>query len=264
MLSFLKDVAHWFSGSPTPATKPRRPARSRNARLEQLEERRVLTTGFIDAVYEDVLHRPADPAGQAYFANLLATGSTPLDVATLIWASAEHRGMQVDSYYQTYLHRPADPVGRQFWITEMEDGVSEETVVTDMLNSPEYLAAHPTQTQFITGLYQDLLNRAPDAAGLTTWMNVMTQRPGTTPGKLDPADEAYVESQQWPIVLQSIFESTERETTLVDAMYTNFLNRPADPAGLANWVPQIASIGVQSVSLDMLTSTEFMNDHPTP
>ncbi len=263
MLSFLKDVAHWFSGSPAPVGKPR-PARSRRARLEQLEERRVLTTGFIESLYEDVLHRPADPAGQAYYANLLATGAGVLDVATLIWESAEHRGMQVDSYYQTYLHRAADPAGRQFWITEMENGVSEEAVVTDMLKSPEYIAEHPTQTQFITGLYQDLLNRAPDAAGLTTWMNVMAQRPGTTPGKLDPADEAYVASIQWPIVLQSIFESTERETMLVDAMYTNFLNRPVDPAGLANWVPQISSIGVQSVSLDLLTSPEYLTDHPTP
>ena len=54
---------------------------------------------------------------------------------------------------------------------QLSAGVSKATVASEIMNSPEYIAPdHGTQTptQLVTSLYQGLLGRLPEAAGLAS------------------------------------------------------------------------------------------------
>ena len=223
-----------------------------------------MTSTFVDALYQDVLHRAADPGGEAFYNNLLATGTTPMAVATLFWQSAEHRGIEVDAFYQAILNRPSDPTGRQVWVTNMLNGMSEETVIAGFLTSTEFLQANPPQTQFIAGVYQTMLNRAPDPAGVSSWLAVLAARPGTTPGPLSSVDEAYVTGAQRLRVAQAIVNSDERNRILVESFYSDYLHRPADPDGENSWVQQLdTSVATDAVVAEtFLSSSEYIGAHP--
>src|SRR5262249_3108177 len=125
---------------------------------------------FVRALYRDVLDRAADAAGLQWWVGRLQSGGSRAAVATGIWNSPEHRGIEVDGFYQTYLHRAADPAGRLWWVNAMGAGLGEAAVALAFLTSPEYQQAHPGADSFVRGLYGDVLGRAADQAGLDAWV----------------------------------------------------------------------------------------------
>jgi hypothetical protein len=249
MRAFLNAV-RWPGASTGPPSQPRRPVRYRGLSVEPLEDRRVLSAGsFVAALYQDVLGRAPDASGRNFYTNLLATSTPPSAVVAVFWESAEHRGIEVDSYYQTFFNRAADPAGRQAWIDNMLAGVAEETVMADFLNSPEFQQLNPSPTQFVSGLYQDVLGRAPDPSGLATWVTELT---GNTAA---PAD-----------IVGVFVDSTERHLNLVDSYYATFLQRAPDTAGQTAWVQQLDQ-GLAtdaSAAENFQTSQEFIDDNPLP
>lgn len=83
--------------------------------------------------------------------------------------------------YVGYFNRAPDPAGLQFWIDELDGGRDYNTIAADFAASPEATALYPYLTSpdvsspavFITSIYQNLFNRAPDAAGLEFWSVVL-------------------------------------------------------------------------------------------
>jgi hypothetical protein len=103
-------------------------------------------------------------------------------------------------------------------------------------------------TSFVTGLYNDVLRRAPDSAGLASW--VARIQAGATNAE----------------VALGFWRSAEHRGLQVDDYYTIYLHRAADPAGRAFWVNMLLSgtldeVGVQ---VSFLTSVEYLSAHPTP
>ncbi len=196
--------------------------------------------------------------------NLLATGTTPTTIATDFWTSAEHRGLQVDSYYETFLNRPADPAGRQAWVNDFILGWSESSVMAGFMSSTEFRQAHPTATEFTTALYQDILGRAPDQAGLAMWVAFEHSDPGTDAAPLSAQTQAALLINAENQVIPSFLNSAEHDTNLVNAYFNNYLQRPADPTGLTNWVQQLEQglVTQESLAIDFLSSPEFISDNP--
>ncbi|HVW35726.1 MAG TPA: DUF4214 domain-containing protein, partial [Pirellulales bacterium] len=94
---------------------------------------------FLNAVYEDVLGRSLDSAGQTFWEAMLASGMSRQTVAAKILDSLETDQLLVDNWYQTYLHRPADEsVGLPFWSGMLHTGTPGETVLAGILGSLEY------------------------------------------------------------------------------------------------------------------------------
>ncbi len=249
-LRALLNAARWLGVSTPAPCKPRRPAAHRRLFIEVVEERRVLSAGaLINALYQDVLNRAPDPAGMALYANLLATGTTAATIVTDIWNSSEHREIEVDSYYQKFFNRPADVAGQQSWVNDMLGGLSEETLMADFLSSAEFQADNPTPSQFVTALYEHVLGRAPDTAGLSAWVTDLTNNTATS-------------SQ----VVTEFVNSNERHVDLVNSYYNVFLQREPDPGGQAYWVQQLdaGAIVQGTVAQDFLNSTEFTNDFFLP
>ena len=79
--------------------------------------------------------------------------------------------------YKAALGRAPDAQGLGDWIRSLDAGDSLEThVAAGFTNSAEFIqkyGAHPTDTQFITLLYQNVLGRAPDAPGLKNWQDAL-------------------------------------------------------------------------------------------
>ena len=97
-------------------------------------------SGFVSALYEDLLNRPVDPAGLATFTGQLATGAARSDVAEELLTSAEYRSDLIASYYQTYLGRPADSGGIATFLAQFAQGASSDAVQADLLSSGEFYA----------------------------------------------------------------------------------------------------------------------------
>jgi hypothetical protein len=91
----------------------------------------------VQAVYQAVLNRPIDPAGQSGWTNAL----TYLDrttVADLILTSPESQQDLVQSAYRQYLHRQADSTGLAAWLTNLQHGMTDQILTADILDSDEF------------------------------------------------------------------------------------------------------------------------------
>jgi hypothetical protein len=164
-----------------------------------------------------------------------------LDIATGFWDSEEHRGLEVDQLYVTYLHRAADAFGRAFWVNSLLGGASEDQVAEGFLTAAEYRQAHAGTDAYLTGLYADVLGRAPDAAGLDYW-------------------QAAAQSGQSPAQLADGFlGSLEADEQRVNGYYRNYLGRDADSAGAQAWLSLLQSgqLSPAQVGQAFLASDEF-------
>jgi hypothetical protein len=176
------------------------------------------TIAFVAALYRAVLHRDADTPGMAGWVAFLQAGGTRQQVAEAFWNSPEHRGLQVDQFYAAYLHRAADPAGRAAWVGRLVAGMSEADVANGFLTSPEYSLSHPGTSDYLLGLYADVLGRAPDADGIAAWGRAV---PGGW-GRAALAD--------------AFLGSSEGERAQVERAYADYLGRSGDAAGVAAWL----------------------------
>jgi Aspartyl protease/SdrD B-like domain/Domain of unknown function (DUF4214) len=98
---------------------------------------------------------------------------------------------------------------------------------------------------YLAQLYGDLLDRAPDAAGLQAWLTLLEQGMST---------------QQ---VADAFWQSAEHRAIQVSTYYETFLQRTADPAGLQQWVNAFVDGATEDeVELGILSSAEFQASHP--
>lgn len=95
-------------------------------------------SGFVIALYEDLLDTYPDPGGLSYWEAQLAGGASRGAVAGGIISSVEYQTDFVESQYATLLRRPADPAGLTHWVAEMASGASYESVIAGIAGSAEF------------------------------------------------------------------------------------------------------------------------------
>jgi hypothetical protein len=94
--------------------------------------------GFLNAVYEDALDRPADPSGLAYYNSQLSAGASREQVVDEILSSQEYRNDVVSQAYEELLDRQADPAGQAGWVSVLNAGGTDQQVYAGMCGSQEY------------------------------------------------------------------------------------------------------------------------------
>jgi hypothetical protein len=97
--------------------------------------------GFLGALYQDVLNRPIDSAGQTGFTTALTNGATRTHVAAAIFGSDEYRRLLINGFYQQFLLRNSDPVGLNGFLTTIQNGARDEQIIAIFLSSDEYASA---------------------------------------------------------------------------------------------------------------------------
>jgi len=95
-------------------------------------------SGFVNAVYQDLLGRPADPGGLSAWTTALSNGVTRTQVAYGIDTSNESRTDIVEALYQFLLNRPADPGGLSTWLAAFNAGGTDEQVIAGIAGSQEF------------------------------------------------------------------------------------------------------------------------------
>ena len=97
--------------------------------------------GFLDALYQDTLHRAIDSAARQNYDQALASGAlTRTQVAATILGSDEYFAVLTQSIYNEFLHRPADSTGLANALMALKHGAAEEAIVSGVVGSDEYLA----------------------------------------------------------------------------------------------------------------------------
>ena len=95
---------------------------------------------WVDAMYNDLLGRPPDAQGEAFWVTQLALGASRYSVAFGIANSLEREAQTIGGYYVHYLGRPADQTGLNYWLTQFALGATNESVITGLVSSDEYYA----------------------------------------------------------------------------------------------------------------------------
>ena len=196
----------------------------------------------------------------------------------------------LNGVYRNLLNRAPDPTGLSGWLDQLQSGVSQSSVVTQITDSQEH------RTLQIDSYYESYLDRAADPAGLQNWLNsfaqgqtetdVVTQflnsseYQGLHTSNADfvaslyaavlskPADPAgaalWVQSLEMGAtrsqVIHAFLASPESETRSIVAFYNAYLQRAADPVGLQSWLDSLNSgTTLDAISTSFLTSQEYLS-----
>jgi hypothetical protein len=77
--------------------------------------------------------------------------------------------------YKAAFNRTPDVGGLGYWISKMDGGMSYNDVAKNFVTSAEFKTAfggsNPSVNTLVTKLYNNVLNRTPDAGGLTFWQD---------------------------------------------------------------------------------------------
>ena len=141
---------------------------------------------FVTSLYQNVLfHSPSDIASASTqssinsWATMINTGQLTESQATTDFADsaeASENVLPVISLYEGLFKRVPEAGAIAFYVAALDRGTSLNTIAQYFFDSPEFSAlygAHPTPTTFVTDLYQNVLGRIPDQAGLAFYLNIL-------------------------------------------------------------------------------------------
>lgn len=193
---------------------------------------------FVSYLYLTILGRQVDPNGMQVYTNALARGVSRNAVAASIYNSVEQRTNQVQGWYQQFLGRNGSQAQVSQYVANLRNGGSENSVISTFLLSTEFQRANPPIVPFVTALYQKLLGRNPDAAGLAINSNAL--RTGVT---------------RQALVL-SFLNGSEYIQKQVRAQYLSQLGNAPNSAGLSFWANQMSRFGYGSMVVGLASSNQ--------
>lgn len=150
--------------------------------------------GFVTLLYNNVLNRGPDDAGLQAWLDLLANGSSRADVVLgfvnspefidktefpAISYFAELQDMHLGQVYRAYeavLARTPDVAGFSGWVELLDtEQLTLQEVINGFTGSQEFETTYGSlnDTEFVTLLYNNVLDRAPDTAGLQAWLDLL-------------------------------------------------------------------------------------------
>jgi hypothetical protein len=101
--------------------------------------------------------------------------------------------------YKAAFDRTPDGGGLGYWIAQMDKGMGVVEVAARFIDSSEFrelYGQNPSNAEFLTKVYSNVLDRTPDPAGLGWWVNEMKTNPTKT----------------WQKVLADFAESSENQS----------------------------------------------------
>jgi hypothetical protein len=199
---------------------------------------------FVRATYQDFLGRAPNPDELNNWTSRLTTGQIDrYGVATELSRSDEWISNVIAGFYRNTLNREPDAAGLRGWINAARSGMPLAQIAAGFYASPEYFAAvgQSNYRVWVTDLYQKLLLRAPDGAGLNGWVNALNAGM--------PRDT----------VTLGFYQSAETLGVRVNTLYRTFLGREGEPAGIAGWMPFVARQGDLVLAAALAGSEEYFN-----
>jgi serralysin len=88
------------------------------------------------------------------------------------WKAIDDNSAKIFRLYQAIMGRESDEGGLGFWTKHLDNGTLLTTIASGFMEAPEFdslYGANPSNQEFIYKLYDNVLNREPDAGGLLYW-----------------------------------------------------------------------------------------------
>ena len=173
----------------------------------------------------------------------------------------------LDRLYQTVLGRQADAAGYQNWSTGLDNGkTTGAEAAVGFYDSTELTGKNLSDQEYITLLYEGLLNREPDAAGLACWLQ--TAASGVTRNKLL---EGFLNTPEFTqmceacgvragsYVSSDVRDINPQVSAFAARLYEKCLGRSYDTEGLLNWVTALVNheISGRDAVMGFMGSPEF-------
>ncbi len=139
---------------------------------------------FIDQIYENVLGRDGDAGGVTFWLGELDNGNrTRGEVVLGMSDSSEFRDRieaifpdaPVMRLYCAYYLRMPDDGGRAFWRQQYSWGLPISEISDEFAAAQEFTDRYGSVTNrdFVTDIYVNVLNRAPETGGLSFWTTAL-------------------------------------------------------------------------------------------
>jgi len=200
-------------------------------------------------LYNAAFGRNADSAGLVLQYNALQSGESLAQIAVGLTSSIEYANRYgnlsnagfVNALYQNVLGRAGDAAGVQNFVAVLDAGNSRSALLAGFANSDEargYLNSNPNVTYAATAeaqvarLYDTAFGRGADPAGFDLFTTAIIN--GTT---LQQAALSFLSSPEF----SNRYGASPSNQALVDGLYQNTLQRPADAAGEALYVNALSS-----------------------
>ncbi len=197
---------------------------------------------FVKASYQDFLGRQPSSSELSFQSNALSSGAVSKAAylsslsMTDEWLSAIVRKM-----YRDTLNRDPDPNGLASWVSWLRSGRFTVAQAASLFySSNEYftVAARGDTSTWVQLLYQKLLNRTADSAGLPFWI--------TNTGRY---------GMDW--VAYNFYQSSETRMRRVEVIYQTLLFRQPDPSGWQFWTARVLSTGDLQLAWEVANSDEY-------
>ena len=206
---------------------------------------------FVERLYVLILDREPDAPGFEAWCNQLKSGNnTGAElIYGFVWSDEfKNRNFSDDEYvtilYRAILGREPDAEGKADWLGILNEGFSRLMVCSQFVDSQEFknmcaesgiVAGHIPLTnivdknqqiaRFVNRLYELVLGRKSDRAGLEDWTRVLAEQNQTAAH----AVEGFVKSPEF-------LEKNLSNEAYVNVLYRTLLDREADAVGLSEWV----------------------------
>ncbi|MFP5322832.1 MAG: DUF4214 domain-containing protein [Acidimicrobiia bacterium] len=195
---------------------------------------------FVRALALDFLDRAATDDEVRRDAGRLAAGSSRSTVVGGYAGSDEWVSALVTGYYEATLGRTPDEDGLDYWVTRIQAGTTPAAVAAHFYGSPEHHAnAGGTDDAWVTDLYEEILGRTPDEAGLDHWVGEAER------------------GVPLPRIAGAFHGSLESRRTRVTGLYAELLARQPDEGGLAHWAERLRDGRDVQLAVSLAVSDEY-------
>jgi hypothetical protein len=120
-------------------------------------------------------------------------------------------GGQAYRIYQAAFARTPDKAGLGFWINSLDHGANMPDVAQGFINSQEYQSVYglvSSNRELVTKYYANILHRAPEAAGLEYWTDVLDRKAASVAQVLANISESPENHNGVAMVIGNGFEYT--------------------------------------------------------
>jgi uncharacterized protein YkwD len=208
-------------------------------------------TTWLTQTYQSLLGRSPGANDLSYWLTQMQGGMSQAAVVAAIQSSPEFQNLDNSRWlaqvYPSIIGRAAGANDLNYWLGVLGQGTTRQQVVTEMMNSVEYRRFDGAQ--WLPGIYQTLLGRAPRAGDMSYWLNVLGS--GATHEQVIAG-----------ILMSPEFGShtNGQPAGWVDQVYQDLLGRHAGAADLTYWLGVINSgAGEGGAALQIMQSYEYQS-----
>ncbi len=183
-----------------------------------------------------------------------------------VYFTPDTEGGAIQRLYLAALGRPADTLGLGAWADALTIGsASIDAIAAAFTGSAEFAQCYgaPDAAGFVGLLYQNVLGRAPDAAGLNNWTGALNSGALTRHGVvLGFSDSAEFMVKTAPALTNGLWAPDPAAVDVV-RVYLATLDRLPDAGGLASWTNARKSGGLttQQMETSFIGSAEFQTKY---